>query len=487
MNSLLKIAAKNPSLIVVCVLSVALGFSLAANFYSHDANPAIAAAPPDLSQSSWRTAFEDVAEKLAPSVVFITSEKDVTIQEWDPFGDLDDFFNWPFGGRRRLPSPQPRKETQKATGSGFIVRSDGYILTNNHVVAGADRVTVKLPDGREFKGKVFLDPNTDLAIIKIDVTGLPAVTFADSDKVKVGQWAIAIGNPFGLRNTVTVGVVSQIRRETNSGFEGYPEAIQTDAAINPGNSGGPLVDLDGKVIGVNFMIYSTTRQSAGIGFAIPSNTVKSVMNQLIEKGKVVRGYLGLVPTDLTPATSKVYGVEKGALVESVEADSPADKAGIKESDVITKVNGKAISSALDLRKAIQETTPGTTVKLTIVRDKVEKTISVKVGEAPTVGEDGAVATEGGKLGVTVKTLTPDLARQLGVRPNAGVVVQSVDQGSAADRAGIQRNDVITKVNTTSVTNVTAFNDAMKKLKSGDTVVLLLWRGPRSYILQITLD
>lgn len=487
MNSLYRAAAKNPSLIVVCVLSIALGFSLAANFYSHAGNAAIAAAPVDLSQSSWRTAFEDVAEKLAPSVVFITSEKDVTIQEWDPFGDLDDFFNWPFGGRRRLPAPQPRKETQKATGSGFIVRSDGYIITNNHVVAGADRVTVKLQDGREFKGKVFLDPNTDLAVVKIDATGLPAVTFADSDKVKVGQWAMAIGNPFGLRNTVTVGVVSQIRRETDSGFEGYPEAIQTDAAINPGNSGGPLVDLDGKVIGVNFMIYSTTRQSAGIGFAIPSNTVKTVVNQLIEKGKVVRGYLGLMPTDLTPATKQVYGVQKGALVESVEADSPADKAGIKESDVITKVDGKEISSALDLRKAIQAITPGTTVKLTVVRDKVERTITVKVGEAPTVGQDNKGEADGGKLGVTVKTLTPDLARQLGVRRNVGVVVQSVEQGSAADRAGIQPNDVITKINTTPITNVTTFNDAMKKLKSGDTAVLVVLRGPSSAILQVTLD
>jgi len=487
MHSLWKAAAKNPSLLVVCALSIALGFSLAANFYGHAGNAVIAAAPKDLSQSSWRTAFEDVSEKLAPSVVFITSEKDVTVQQWDPFGGMDDFFNFPFGGRnRRAPAPEARKETQKATGTGFIVRSDGYILTNNHVVADADRVTVKLADGREFKGKATVDPNTDLAIVKIDATGLPAVTFADSDTVKVGQWTVAIGNPFGLRNTVTVGVVSGLRRETDSGFEGYPEAIQTDAPINPGNSGGPLVDLDGKVIGVNFMIYSTTRQSAGIGFAIPSNTAKSVMDQLITKGKVVRGYLGLMPTDLSPAKAQVYGVKKGALVESVDGDSPADKAGVKESDVITKIDGKDVNSALELRKAVQAMAPGTTVKLTVMRDKVEKTIPVKLGEAPTMGADGQSPSTD-KLGVTVKALTPDLAKQLGVRRSAGVVIQSVQQGSAADRAGIQENDVITKINTTPVTSVATFNEVLSKLKSGATAIVVVQRGPNSAILELTLD
>ena len=482
-----KSTLKNPSLVVVCVLSLALGFSLAANFYNHAGNAVIAAAPKDLSQSNWRTAFEDVSEKLAPSVVYIVSEKDVTYQMYDPFGGMDDFFNSPFGGgRRRAPAPQTQKRTDKASGTGFIVRSDGYILTNNHVVADADRVTVKLADGREFKGKVLLDPNTDLAVIKIDATGLPAVSFADSDSVKVGQWSVAIGNPFGLRNTVTVGVVSALRRETDSGYDG-PEAIQTDAPINPGNSGGPLVDLNGKVIGINFMIYSTTNQSAGIGFAIVSNTAKTVVDQLIDKGKVVRGYLGLMPTDLTPAKAQVYGVKKGALVESVSGDSPADKAGVKESDVITKINGKDIASALELRKAVAAIAPGTTVKLTVMRDKAEKLISVKLIEAPTVGEDGQASAGGGKLGVTVKALTADMARQLGVRRTAGVVIESVEQGSAADRAGIQEQDVITKINTTPVTSVATFNEAAKNLKSGSTAVLVIQRGRDSAILEVTLD
>jgi serine protease Do len=488
MLSMWKSATKNPSLVVVCILSLALGFSLAANFYQHSGNAAIAAAPSDLSASSWRTAFVDIAEKLAPSVVYITSEKDVTYQMWDPFGGFDDLFNWPFGNpRRRTPAPQTRKETQKATGTGFIVRSDGYILTNNHVVAGADRVTVKLADGRDFKGKVILDPRTDLAVVKIDATGLPAVSFADSDQVKVGQWAVAIGNPFELQNTVTVGVVSALRRQSDPGFDiNYPEAIQTDAAINPGNSGGPLVDVDGKVIGVNFAIISNTRQSAGIGFAIPSNTVKFVMDQLITKGKVVRGYLGLVPIDLNPAKAKVYGVQKGALVESVDQDSPAGKAGIKVADVITKVDAKPVNSELDLRHIVQAIAPGTTVKLTIWRDKAEKVIPVKLGEAPALTAQGETES-GGNLGLTVKALTPDMAKSLGVPVTVGVVVSSVEQGGAADRVGIQEQDVITEINNTRITNVTTFNEAVRKLKSGDVAVMVIYRGPSSIILDVPLD
>ena len=472
--------ANNPSLVMVCILSLALGFSLAANFYTQAGNTAIAAAPKDAVISNWRTAFEDIAEKLAPSVVFITSEKDVT--SIDPFSD----FGWPFGQRR---APRTEKQVQKATGTGFIVRSDGYVLTNNHVVAGADRVKVKLADGREFKGKVLLDPRTDLAVIKIDVDNLPAVSFADSDKVKVGGWAIAVGNPFGLRNTVTVGVVSALRRETDSDPEAQsvPEAIQTDAAINPGNSGGPLVDIDGKVIGVNFMIYSTTRQSAGIGFAIPSNSARFVVDQLINKGKVVRGYLGLVPVDLSPVKAEVYGAKKGALVASVDSDSPAGKAGVKVSDIITKIDGKEVNSAVDLRHMTQAMAPGSTVKLTIVRDKAEKIISVKLGEAPSETGVGQTESGGGKLGLSVKPLTPDTAKALGIPGTLGVLVASVEAGGAADSAGIQEQDVITKINNTAVTNIATFNAAVKKFKSGDTPVIVIQRGGASAIIEVPLD
>ncbi len=488
MRSTWKAIAKNPSMLLLCVLSIALGFSLAANYYQYGAGAVIAAPPADLAQSNWRTAFEDIAEKLGPSVVFITSEKDVTYQYRDPFEGFDDFFGWPFGPRRS--QPKPRTQVQKASGTGFIVRSDGYVLTNNHVVAGADRVEVKLADGRKLKGKVMLDPRTDLALIKIEATGLPAATFADSDKVKVGQWTVAIGNPFQLRNTVTVGVVSALRRESDPGFDlGYPEAIQTDAAINPGNSGGPLVDLQGKVIGVNFAIISASRSSAGIGFAIPSNTAKYVVDQLITKGKVVRGYLGIEPEDLTPAISEVYGVKSGALVKSVTPGEAADKAGIKPSDVITKVNGKPIESALQLRNAIQAIAPGTTVKLTIMRDKNEKVLSVKLSQAPSGTEESAAEPSGsGKLGVTVQALTPSLAKQLGYSATfKGVIVKSVSPGGAAARAGIQENDIITKINTTPITDAASYNAAVKALKSNSTAILVITRGATTAILEVPID
>jgi serine protease Do len=479
---------KNPSLVMICILSLALGFSLAANFYNHAGNAAIAAPPKDLGASNWRTAFEDIAEKLAPSVVYIVSEKDVTYQS-SPFGGMDDFFGWPFGGGRQRRAPQTQKDV--ASGTGFIVRSDGYILTNNHVVADADRVTVKLPDGREFKGKVSVDPNTDLAIVKIDATGLPAVSFSDSDKIKVGQWSVAIGNPFGLRNTVTVGVVSAMRREGDAGFAdlGQPEVIQTDAAINPGNSGGPLVDMDGKVIGVNFAIETGggARQSAGIGFAIPSNTVKFVMDQLVTKGKVTRGYLGVNLDDLTPAKAQVYGVKKGALVADVAPDSPADKANLKVSDVITKIDGKPIDGALELRRTVQALAPGTTIKLTVMRDKAEKVLSLTLADFPSAADATGKTESGGNLGLSVQALTPEIAKSLGITRTSGVIVMSVEPGGAADRAGVQEQDVIRKINNTAVTNVTTFNSAVKKLQSGETAVMVIQRGANSAIVEVPLD
>ena len=487
MRSTWKAVAKNPSLVLVCVLSIALGFSIAANFYQHGAGAAIAAPPKDLALSNWRTAFEDISEKLAPSVVFITSEKDVTYNYSDPFGGLDDFFGWPFGNRNRRPQSQPKTQVQKASGTGFIVRSDGYVLTNNHVVAGADRVEVKLADGRKLRGKVFLDPRTDLAVIKIEATGLPATSFADSDKVRVGQWTVAIGNPFELKNTVTVGVVSALRRESDTAV-GYPEAIQTDAAINPGNSGGPLVDLEGKVIGVNFAIVSASRSSAGIGFAIPSNTARYVVDQLISKGKVVRGFLGITPIDLTPNASQVYGVKSGALVKSVTPGEAADKAGLKASDVITKINGKSVESALELRNAVQAMAPGTTVKLTIVRDKAEKVLSVKLAEVPSDEEASSQPAAGEKLGLAVQSLTPNMARQLGYSATLkGVVVRSVTSGGAAARAGIEAGDIITKINTTQIVDAATYNAAVKALKSGDAAILVVTRDASTAILEVSVD
>lgn len=483
MRSLFRTTAARPGLVLVCLLSVALGFSLAANFYKGGSNAAIAA---DAEAAARLPAegFTDVAEKLAPCVVNITSEKVVEARRL-PRG-FEDFFDF---GPFRMPEPGPRR--QEATGSGVIVRADGYIMTNDHVVAGADRVTVRLPDGRKFDGTVLRDPLTDLALVKIDAAGLPTAEFADSDRLKVGQWAIAIGNPFGLRNTVTVGVISALRREAYPDTPvRYPEMIQTDASINPGNSGGPLVDTKGKVIGINFLIYSQSGGNVGIGFAVPSNTAQFVMDRLIRDGKVVRGYFGLVPTDLTPALAESLKTKEGALVESVEKDSPAAKGGIQVKDVIVMIDDKPITTALSLRRTVERLSPGSEVKVTVVRDGARKTLTVKLGEAPGTegGTPGETEDNDKKIGLSVQPLTEELAKQLGIDPDvSGVVVRSVTAGSAADRAGIRVKDVIIEIDNTAVTSVATFSKAVKQLKSGDTAIVVIQRGDRTQILEMRID
>ncbi len=483
MRKKLLLQNQNLSLILIVVLSIALGFSLAANFYRRDVSVTAIAASENPIPQPWQEAFVLVAEKLRPCIVHIKSEKMVEVPRFPWF---DDFF-WPFGGGRNR--PEPEKRVQQATGSGVIVRSDGYILTNNHVVAGADRVTVKLADGREFTGKVLLDPYSDLALVKIDTKDLPAAQFGDSDKVKVGQWVAAIGNPFGLENTVTAGVVSAVRHISSS-EDPLPKAevIQTDASINPGNSGGPLVDLQGRIIGINFAIYTTSGGSVGVGFAIPSNIAKNVMSQLIEKGKVVRGYLGVIPRDLTPVLKEKLGVQQGALVESVDKDTPAEKAGIKVMDVIVSVDGKAVNNSADLRRIVQNIAPGTKVKVVVVRDKTRKTLDVTIGELPVEGGTAGDGSAADKIGLSVQPLTPEIARQLGLDESVkGVVVRKVEPGSAADRAGIRRNDVIVEIDGTPITSVASFTSSINKLKSGDTALVVVQRGDRTQVVTLRID
>lgn len=485
MRNAFKAAFRRPSLILVCVLSVALGFSLAVNMRQSPVGPAIAAAPSADAMKDWRAGFVDIAATISPSVVHITSEK--MVERSFSIPGLDDFPGFgPFGPPRG--TPRPEKQLEKASGSGFIIRSDGYILTNNHVVAGADRVEVKLADGREFKGTVLTDERTDLALVKIDATGLPAIEFADSDNVKVGQWAITMGSPFGLRNTMTVGVVSAVRKEIepNSPIK-YPETIQTDASINFGNSGGPLVDINGRVIGINFMIFSRSGGNVGIGFAIPSNVAKFVVDQLIDNGKVVRGYLGVEPRDLTPILADKLGVKEGALVGDVTKDSAADKGGIEVKDVILKVDGKPVRSAWELRHVVQSIAPGTEVKVVVMRDGKQQTLSIKLDEAPRDEETSAKA-DGEELGLSVQPLTKDLADEIGVDPDIkGVVVRKVEPGSAGDRADIEVKDVIVEIDNTPIQSVAEFTQAVKKLKSGDTAIVVVQREKRSVILEMPVE
>ena len=373
----------------ILVIPVIFSLGMASTLALHrnaGSQPAAPPVQPSAQALSMESAFEQVADKLRPSVVFIKSQqggrpspklRQQADDGTDPFQGLP---GAP-GGRR----PSGRTPVMEASGSGVIIRTDGYILTNDHVVDGADKVTVTLQDGREFVGAVKRDFKSDLALIKIEASGLPAAELADSDRVKIGQWAIAFGSPFGLSDTMTVGVVSSLHREQLIGGNGpegrlYPSLLQTDASINPGNSGGPLVDLYGRVVGINVAIESPSGGNVGIGFAIPANTARYIMSELIAKGKVTRGYLGLAPVTPTYDQKHKYGVTAGALVMRVSAGSPAEKAGLQVEDVIVRFNGKAVADEATFREMVARTAPGETANVVVKRNGSEKTLSVTLEE-----------------------------------------------------------------------------------------------------------
>ena len=420
-------------------------------------------------------AFAKVVQKARPAVVFIRVEKTVEKStSQGPFNYMDpfDFFNDPFFQRffgPRFHRPQPkRKFKERGQGSGFIVDKKGYILTNNHVVGGADLIEVRLFDGREFKAKIIgTDPQSDVAVIKIDADDdLPVLPLGDSDKLQVGEWVIAVGNPFGLSESVTVGVVSAKGRN-RIGINDYEDFIQTDAAINPGNSGGPLINIRGEAIGMNTAIFSRSGGYMGIGFAIPINMAKAVMRQLIEKGKVVRGWLGVVIQEIDEDLAKSFGLEKpeGVLVTEVADDSPAKRGGLKQGDIILQLNGQKVKDVGDLRNRIALTPPGTKVKLLVLRDGKKKLLVVKIGEKP--GETTVAGVRHGilkKLGLSIQDLTPELAEQFGYKEGQGVLVSEVEPGSPAERAGIRAGFLIEEVNRVRVHNVKECMEALRKSK-----------------------
>jgi serine protease Do len=481
------------TLVVIILLSMALGASLTANFMNK--TTAAYAVDPKTINSQQRAALYQLQEALTsiveqtlPSVVSITSVRTVETGIPDSF---DEFFRRFFPDFPETPNTPRRQESY---GSGVIVRSDGYILTNDHVVGGADKVRVRLRDGREFDGTVMRDPLGDLALVKINATGLPAIKMGDSNKVKPGQWVIAIGSPFGLDQTVTFGVVSakgRHERITDENIERrYSGLIQTDASINPGNSGGPLINIDGELIGINTLIRSNSliAGNIGIGFAIPVNTAKYVMQQLIEHGKVVRGQIGVGIDDLKPSDAERYGVSEGALVKSVEVGQAADKAGIQVEDVIVEFDGKKISNSQDLVEIVQSTPPGKQVTVVVVRDKVRKTLQLTVGEAPGVESVTASKEAPTKLGFTVSNITPELANKYNIDKDVkGVVITKVTPGSSAAMSGLEPGLVITRVNNQPVRNVTEFNAATKNLKSGDTIRLTVQTQKRKMLIEFTLD
>jgi len=443
-------------------------------------------------------AFATVAQQVSPSVVFIQTERAVQASQAPfsvPFGDelFERFFGQPFPGNPQQQPNSPRRAVGQ--GSGFVFRVESaigrdkaYLLTNNHVVEGADSITVTFNDGREFDAEITgTDPQSDVAVIEIEGDNLPAISLGDSSDLEVGEWVVAIGNPFGLSHSLTVGVVSALGRNS-LGISDYEDFIQTDAAINPGNSGGPLVNLDGEVIGINTAIASRNGGYMGIGFAIPSNLASSIADQLISSGEVSRGYLGIVIQDLSPDLARSFSLDstRGILVADVSPDSPAAQGGVQQGDVIVRYQGQEVINVGAFRNQVSLTAPGTRATLTVIRRGEELALDVTIGalEGAQVASQESVESSA-EIGLTVQTLTPELARQFGVEAGSGVVVTQVTPGSAAAEAGIRAGMVILEVRQNRVASAEEFNRAIRE--SGDSrSALLLIRteaGPRYVVLE----
>jgi len=437
--------------------------------------------------------YADVVDRVVPAVVTIHASRRVREPQQFPFFN-DPFFRQFFGGG----TPRaPRSEVQRALGSGVIVRADGHILTNHHVVDGAEDIKIDLSNRRTYSATLIgSDPASDLAVLKVGAGDLPVLQLADSDKVRVGDVCLAVGNPLAVGESVTAGIISAKGRSTDAGSGSFQDFLQTDAPINQGNSGGALVNTRGEMIGVNSQILSSNGGNIGIGFAIPSNMARNVMEQLIGKGKVQRGMLGIGIQPMTNDLARSFGMTeaRGVLVRSVTSGGPADQAGVKAGDVITRINGKEVNDDNVLRNTIAAMSPGTDVTLTIWRDSKEQEVHVKLG---TLTPESARATEqgggggggegAGRLGITVIPMSPAIAGQIGVPPNTqGVVVQDVDPNGPAAQAGVQAGDVIQQVNRQPVRNPAEMRDALAK--SGDRPPLLLInRGGQTVFVPVPLQ
>jgi serine protease Do len=444
-----------------------------------------ASTKPIESSAAYRGDFAALAKAVGPVVVNISTSLVVKPSAEGlpgPFGGEDPSDNpW----ERFFGQPLPRGPfRQQGLGSGFIIEPDGTILTNNHVVADAEKIIVKLQDEREFEGRVIgKDAKTDIAVIKIDAANLPAVPLGDSDRLQVGEWVAALGSPFGLANTVTSGIVSAKGRWIGAGP--YDNFIQTDASINPGNSGGPLVNLRGEVVGMNTAIFSRTGANIGIGFAIPINLVKELLPELKSKGKVTRGWLGVSIQEVTPDLAASLGLEKsaGALVSSVTDGSPAEKADIKVGDVIVEYNGNPIKHSSELPILVARTDIGKSVPLKVFRGKEELQLSVTVEE---LKEDEIVAAASKKngLGLTVQKLSPEIASSLGLEGNQGVIVTTVDPGGSGAAAGFRRGDVILEIDRKPINSLSDYEKAIAAEAKDNNLLFLVRRGDANIFLAL---
>jgi serine protease Do len=476
--------------------ALALAGAFAAGAQSNDSNAiALKRDPQPVTRGQLeRASFSDVVKRVSPSVVKITTETKAkrvpTVGRGNEFNFDDPLFRQFFGNRQ----PQLQQQPMSGLGSGVVISADGYIATNNHVVEGADTLNVSLADGRELKAKVVgRDPLTDIAVIKVDAKDLPAVTFADTSKIEVGDRVLAIGNPFGIGETVTSGIVSAKGRRVGilEDVQGFEDFIQTDAAINPGNSGGALVDVDGRLIGINTAILSRTGGFQGVGLAVPANLVSSVADQLVKSGKVVRGYLGVSIQTVTPQLAEAMDLKKteGALIADVEPDSPAAKAGLKSHDVVTAVNGQPVKESYDLKLAVSSLAPGTKLNLDILRDGKTKQITATAGDNPnarkTRGGDEALSQnddDGVLNGVSVDDLNRDARQQFNIPARVkGAVVTEVDPDSAAARAGLRAGDVILEINKHPVNSAQEAVDLTSKTENKKTLLKLWSRGGTIFV------
>ena len=430
--------------------------------------------------------FADMVKNEKPSVVNISTTRTIKggglgEHSQPPLDPFRDFFGDEFIERFFGQSPKKEYKSQNL-GSGFIISKDGYILTNNHVIENADEIIVRLSDEREFKAEVVgKDAKTDLALIKIkDHDDLPVAALGDSDNLKVGEWVIAIGNPFGVGQTVTAGIVSAKGREIGAGP--YDDFIQTDASINPGNSGGPLFNTRGEVVAINTAIYSPSGGNVGIGFAIPVNMAKRLLPQLKEKGSVTRGWLGVVIQPITKELAETFDLpsEEGALVADIVKKSPAEKAGLKRGDVIVSFDGEKIGKMRELPAIVAATRVGSNVELKVIRGGKEKGLSVRIEELASEDEMPDIEAVKDSLGMSVQDVTPDVARRLDIDPSVGVMVTMVERGGAADVGGVRRGDIILEINRKDIKDVGDFKSEAGRIKKGEAALLLIYRDGNSF-------
>jgi serine protease Do len=439
-------------------------------------------------------AFADVADQVNPSVVTIFTET-IVEQRRSPFFQFpfEQFFGEDFNRFFQNPQNRDRKQKTYGLGSGVIVSENGVIITNNHVIDGADNIKVRLMDNKEYDAEIKgVDPRSDLAVLEIDVKNLPIIRFGNSETSRVGEWVLAIGSPLSpeLAHSVTSGIISAKGRSGLFDNRQYVDFIQTDAAINPGNSGGALVNIRGELIGINTAIASRNGGFMGIGFAIPSNLAKKVMDDILQKGKVVRGWLGVYIQDVTMelATAMDLKNNSGVLVSSVQDNSPAEKAGLKTEDVIIRFNGKEVKNSTELRNLVANSDPGEKVKLQVIRSGKEKEVDVVLGELP---EDNAIAAKNNPaisedIGIKVANINQELSQKFNLESDKGVVITEVSSGSIAEQSGLRPGDIILRINRKTVNNISVYNEIMKDTKTGDSFLFYVQRGDAKIFIAFSL-